>query len=181
MIQLILQSFYFILPAYIANMAPVIFKWLPIFNYPIDHGKLFRGARLFGEHKTYRGLIVGTLTGILIVFLQHQYSVYFKDIELMPYGDFTNQKIILIGICFGAGALLGDLIKSFFKRRMKIQDGHSWFPFDQLDLVVGALIAVSPFYTLPIANLVAVLLITPVLHFVTNVFAYLIGLKKVWW
>lgn len=181
MIQIILESFYFILPVYLANMAPVIFKWLPIFNYPLDHKKSFRGERLFGEHKTYRGLVLGALTGVLIVFLQHKYFINFKNIELMPYGDFSNQKIILIGICFGAGALLGDLIKSFFKRRLKIKDGHSWFPFDQLDLVIGALVAVSPFYTLPITNLVTVLLITPVLHFVTNVFAYLIGLKKVWW
>jgi CDP-2,3-bis-(O-geranylgeranyl)-sn-glycerol synthase len=181
MIQTILQSFYFILPAYIANMAPVIFKWLPIFNYPIDNGKSFHGARLFGEHKTYRGLIFGTLAGILIVFLQHQYSVYFKDVELMPYGEFSNKGIIFVGICFGAGALLGDLIKSFFKRRVNIKDGHSWFPFDQLDLVVGALIALSPIYLPPIPNLITLLLITPALHFTTNVFAYLIGLKKVWW
>lgn len=162
-------------------MAPVILKWVPILNYPLDHGKLFNGERLFGEHKTYRGLVFGTLTGILIVFLQHKYFIYFEDIELMSYGDFSNSKIILIGICFGAGALIGDLIKSFFKRRMKIKDGHSWFPFDQLDLLIGALVALSPIYFLPIPNLITLLLVTPILHFVTNIFAYLIGLKKVWW
>jgi len=178
---IILQSLYFILPAYLANMAPVIFRWISLLNFPVDCGKSWRGERLFGEHKTYRGLISGTLTGILIVFLQHKYSSYFKDIELMDYNYFSGQKIILIGICFGAGALLGDLIKSFFKRRLRIKDGHSWFPFDQLDFVIGSLITVSPFYFPPLPNLIVIFLITPILHLLTNIFAYLIGLKKVWW
>ncbi|MEK7172295.1 MAG: CDP-2,3-bis-(O-geranylgeranyl)-sn-glycerol synthase [Patescibacteria group bacterium] len=173
MLNLVLSSLYFILPAYIANTFPVLFKWLP-FGNPINE-------KLFGEHKTYRGLISGTLTGILIVFLQYKYSSYFKGIELMDYSYFSSQKIILIGICFGAGALFGDLIKSFFKRRLRIKDGHSWFPFDQLDFVIGSLIAVSPFYSPPLSNLIIILLITPILHFLTNIFAYLIGLKKVWW
>lgn len=181
MINIILQSLYFILPAYLANMAPVIFKWVPILNFSVDCGASWHGERLFGEHKTYRGFVFGALTGILGVFLQHKYFINFKNIELMPYGDFSNQKIMLIGICFGAGALLGDLIKSFFKRRLKIKDGHSWFPFDQLDFVIGALIALSPFYFPPLPHLIVILLITPILHFLTNIFAYLIGLKKVWW
>jgi CDP-diglyceride synthetase len=39
--------------------------------------------------------------------------------------------------------MTGDAVKSFFKRRLGITPGKSWFPFDQLDFVLGAILFVS--------------------------------------
>ncbi len=48
---------YFMLPAYVANMMPVFARKIPILGSPIDMGKRYRGFRLLGKKKTWRGLI----------------------------------------------------------------------------------------------------------------------------
>ncbi|MGZ8158125.1 MAG: CDP-archaeol synthase [Methylobacter sp.] len=84
-----------------ANGAPVLAnkalgkRWA----WPVDNGiKLRDGHRLFGNAKTWRGLcsavLVTTLTAVL------------AGIELWT------------GLLFGAFAMAGDLLASFFKRRM---------------------------------------------------------------
>lgn len=177
----ILQALYFILPAYLANMAPVLMKWIPAGDYPVDRGRTWRGQRIFGDNKTYRGLISGSITGIITVFLQKKISPALYKINIIQYDQLTISQIILVGLAFGLGALLGDLVKSFFKRQFDIMSGKIWFPFDQLDFVIGALLAVSLFYIPPIKHIIIIILITPPLHFLTNSAAYFIKLKKVWW
>ena len=53
----VLQVLYFFLPAYVANMSPVLvrgrFKALAL---PIDGGRWLWGKRILGDHKTWRGL-----------------------------------------------------------------------------------------------------------------------------
>lgn len=153
--QIILESISFILPAYIANMMPVVFRWVPFAGQPIS-------KKLFGEHKTYRGFIFGILGAIATMYFQ------------------KRADAIFIGALFGIGALGGDLVKSYFKRRIGIPEGSPWIPFDQLDFALGALIAISPWLT-PSPLHFIILLITPILHFTTNVLGYFLGLKKVWW
>ncbi|MBT7736157.1 CDP-archaeol synthase, partial [Candidatus Peregrinibacteria bacterium] len=47
--------------------------------------------------------------------------------------------------------------------------------------ILGAMLFVFPFYAVSWQVFVTLLLVTPALHFLTNVVAYLLGLKKVWW
>jgi CDP-2,3-bis-(O-geranylgeranyl)-sn-glycerol synthase len=49
----------------VANMAPVFFKKIPILGAPIDNGKTWRGKRIFGDNKTWRGIIAAILIGFL--------------------------------------------------------------------------------------------------------------------
>lgn len=172
--MIILKALYFMLPAYIANMSPVLFKWMPLFDKPIN-------TKLFGEHKTLRGIIIGTLSGIAVIFFQYKIEPTVEHFVIFNLKQFQIHQLILIGIAFGLGALIGDLIKSFFKRRIGIKEGQVWFPFDQLDFVIGALLTISIFYTPPVIYIFVILIITPFLHFLTNVIAYLLRLKKVWW
>lgn len=179
----ILQALYFMLPAYMANMAPVLVKGLSWGNFPLDHGKTWCGQRIFGEHKTYRGLVAGSIVGVITIFVQREASVlsFFREISLLPYLEFSSKKLFFIGFALSFGALLGDIIKSFFKRRLGIASGKLWFPFDQLDFVIGSLLFVQISYIPPLLHLSIIVLITPMLHFLTNVIAYFLGLKKVWW
>lgn len=170
----IFQALYFMLPAYVANMMPVIFKWVPLAGFPIH-------KKWFGAHKTWRGIFAGILSAILIVFAQKQIGAAAKSISLMAYEKFTNSEVILFGLAFGSGALLGDLLKSFVKRRLSIPSGKPWVPFDQLDFVIGALLAVSIFYVPPALHIFIIVIITPILHLLTNFIAYGLKLKKVWW
>jgi len=77
--------------------------------------------------------------------------------------------------------LIGDSVKSFFKRRLGRKPGSAWFPFDQVDFILGACLFTWPFVGFGWEVFVILLVVTPVLHFVVNVIAYFIGLKKVWW
>lgn len=181
--MIILQALYFMFPAYLANMAPVLLKWTPLGNFPLDHKKTWHGQRIFGEHKTYRGIFTGVLLGVITIFVQARLVDFhfFTNLSLIPYQELSIQKLSLIGFAFGFGALLGDLVKSFFKRRLKIPSGKLWFPFDQLDFAIGALLLVQIFYTPPWPHIMMILVFTPLLHFLTNVISYFLGLKKVFW
>ncbi|MEF8894630.1 CDP-archaeol synthase, partial [Halodesulfurarchaeum sp.] len=85
------------------------------------------------------------------------------------------------------GAMLGDIGASFLKRRTGRQRGRPFPGLDQLDFVVGALFlaaVVDPawfgsVFTLPV--IVAVIVLTPILHLVTNGIAYALGLKDEPW
>ena len=44
---------------------------------------------------------------------------------------------IIFSLCFGA--LGGDIIESFFKRRTGKDRGEDWIPLDQLDFILGVL------------------------------------------
>ena len=65
---LIFNIIWFILPPYIANMAPVIWGGGP----PLDGGRpFFDGKRILGNAKTIRGTFVGILAGTIVGLLQH--------------------------------------------------------------------------------------------------------------
>ena len=172
--ELIISSFYFILPAYVANMAPVIAGKLNLrLGTPIN-------IDLFGSHKTWRGVIAAYLGALIAIVFQ--WFLQKNDI-FMFYNmlDYEKINLFLYAFLFGIGAITGDLIKSYFKRKLGRRPGSSWIPFDQLDFIAGALIFLLPFFVLPWSNILTLIIITPALHFLANVVAYFFGFKKVWW
>lgn len=182
MFQTIIAAFYLILPAYIANMMPVLFahaQWLEGLAQPVDGGRRLGAQTIFGPHKTWRGLIVGTVFGFIIVLIQawlYQYS-FFRSISVVDY----QAVLIPLGLLAGTSALLGDLVKSFFKRRINIASGDSWPIVDQLDFVVGFLIMTYWLINPSWSVIFAVIIMTLILHPLTNISAYFFHLKKVWW
>ena len=97
------------LPAYVANMCPVIFAKIPILDIPIHE-------KLFGANKTYRGFISAYIGALAILFLQ-QYLANSDLLTQYALLDYSQINIFLLAFLFGIGALTGDAIKSFFKRR----------------------------------------------------------------
>lgn len=182
MIYLILIAFYLTLPAYVANMAPVIFAKLGLLkflNKPVDGGKKWGKEFVFGSGKTWRGIVSAAIVGLLIAWLQaylYQYQI-FSDISLIDYPKW----FLLFGPLAGLGAILGDLMKSFFKRRVGIKSGMAWPVFDQLDFIIGFFVF-TYWFAWPLPEVViTVMLLTLVLHPLTNITSYLLGIKKVWW
>jgi len=140
----LLQILYLFLPAGLANMAPpfasIVFPYL---GFPVDFGKTFRGKRIFGDHKTVRGFVSGTIAGVLCIYLQrylYTSSPFFRSISLLDY----TQVPIAFGLFLAFGSLVGDAIKSFFKRQVGVEPGQAWFPWDQIDWIIGALIFAVP-------------------------------------
>ncbi|MFC1656130.1 CDP-2,3-bis-(O-geranylgeranyl)-sn-glycerol synthase [Patescibacteria group bacterium] len=170
MLDLIISSLYFILPAYVANMCPVIFGKLKFpFGKPIS-------KKLFGAHKTYRGIYVAYFGALLTLFIQQKLAL--TEISLLDYGTIN---LWLYAFLFGIGAIVGDLVKSYIKRRINIKPGDPWIPFDQLDFIVGALLFLAPLYVPSWEVILVIVIATPLLHLLTNVLGYVLRIKKVWW
>ncbi len=70
---------------------------------------------------------------------------------------------------------------AFVKRRLMIKPGGPFPVLDQLDFVIGAVLLVSIVSHVSLGTAVIVLLVTPPIHFLTNLGAYLFGLKSTYW
>lgn len=177
--QAILQVLYFFLPAYLANMSPVLvgrrFSALAI---PIDGGQTLWGKRVLGDHKTWRGLLAGIVTGTLVYELQRFAYVAGVARDLVPI-DYSAHPL-LPGLLMGIGAGVGDSVKSFFKRRIDIEPGASWPVFDQLDFFLGAYLFVSLVYAPPLLLILASLPIIFLGNIASNVVGYWLGFKETW-
>ena len=102
----VLQVFYFMLPAYFANMAPVIVKnMFKKLAFPIDFNKKIKNEPIFGKNKTFRGLIFGVGFAIIIAYIQFLLfnNNIFNDLPLVDYSNW-----LLIGFLMGFGAIFGD-------------------------------------------------------------------------
>ena len=162
----LIRIFWFFLPAGFANMVPVLFKWINFFNHPIDFNRQLNKKPIFGKNKTFRGLFFGILIAVLIVFCQKLLYPYIINISLV---DYSSINFVLLGFLLGFGALSGDLIKSFFKRRLNVNPGKSLVPFDQLDWIIGAIIFVIFYVKLTWAQIIIALIMFGLLHPFVNI------------
>jgi CDP-2,3-bis-(O-geranylgeranyl)-sn-glycerol synthase len=164
-------ALWFIFPAYCANAAPVIFGG----GRPVDFGKIFLdGKPILGSHKTLRGFFSGLFVGTLVGFLQ---TLIFQHV-LFQY-DTQFRYDVLLGFMISLGALVGDLVESFIKRRLDLPPGSSLPVGDQLDFVVGAFLFSLPVSPQPsLLTILIILVITPFIHFLTNLLAGLLGIKR---
>jgi CDP-2,3-bis-(O-geranylgeranyl)-sn-glycerol synthase len=182
--MIILEALFFIFPAYVANACATLSMSIPIlkqFSTPIDFGHSWKGKRILGDGKTFRGFIFGTLCGVAAGVFQYLISKQFHFKYIPTYNNKTLAFFLLTGFLLGLGALLGDLIKSFIKRRLNIKRGRPWPPFDQIDFITGGILLVTTVF-FPGWKIVLILfIITPLAHFLTNVAAYFLKLKNVWW
>jgi CDP-2,3-bis-(O-geranylgeranyl)-sn-glycerol synthase len=191
----VLTALWLMLPAYLSNMLPVFVGG----GTPIDLGRNWKdGKRILGNGKTWRGLLLAPLLAALLTYgLQFavENTAWGRDYGFPGWGP--SPWWFVLAYFMGLGALTGDAVESFFKRRTGRDRGAPWFPFDQLDFVVGGLLfalvtstllaltgAVTPNhflaeFTWP--RLLAILLLTPALHLLVNFIGYKIGAKDVPW
>lgn len=172
--EIIIQAVWLMLPAYISNPTAVVFGG----GTPIDFGKNWKdGKRILGDGKTFRGLIGGTICGLVIGIIQMQY---------VPF-EYLGKFTLLAVFSLSFGALLGDMVKSFFKRRLAYERGMKLPFIDQLDFVAGAWVLTyllepkwfSGNFTFWI--IIVIIVLTPILHRITNIIGYHMKLKKEPW
>jgi CDP-2,3-bis-(O-geranylgeranyl)-sn-glycerol synthase len=167
------------LPAYVPNNAAVLGGG----GRPIDGGRTWGGRRLLGDGKTWRGTAVGIAAGLAVAGLLNLLEPTLSALSSVALPRFP----LPVAVGLAAGAMLGDVLASFLKRRTGRERGAAFPVVDQLDFVVVALAAVyllAPawfvaVFTVPVVVVVVVL--TPALHVATNVVAYLLGLKDEPW
>ncbi len=153
----VVAAAYLFLPAGIANATP------PLLTRMFGPGRPI-STRAFGSHKTWMGLAGGTAAGFATFLIQ-------RSLDHWPFP-------LILGFAMSFGALAGDLVKSFVKRRMHIAPGKRWFPADQLDYVFGALAASAPFARLTPLTVVTVTLTYFALHLVVSAAGFALGVKE---
>lgn len=168
-------------PAFIANMTPVFvknhFTWMAI---PVDGGIKLNHQPLFGNHKTVRGFVCGIAMAILIAYLQKQLYQY-PLLQAMSYINYAEISFVSIGFLLGFGALFGDLVKSFIKRRLNHKPGTMFFPWDEVDAWIGAMVFISIVKPLHMSMVLFYILVIPLLHLAANYIGYKLKLKEVMW
>jgi CDP-diglyceride synthetase len=111
---------------------------------PIDGGREFRGRRVFGDHKTWRGVLVAVVSAAAFAGLQGH--VVGDATGSLGVVDWREVPPVAFGALMGLGAMLGELPNSFVKRRVGIAPGKTtsggwsvlFYVWDQVDLVFGA-------------------------------------------
>lgn len=162
----LLLLFVYIWPPYVANGSAVFAARLRWRHY-LDLGKNFKdGRRIFGEGKTFEGLLIGVMAGSTIGYVPNLF-----------YPLFT----VFDAIVLSAAAMAGDLLGAFIKRRLCMPRGHPAFPLDQLDFLLMAFLVASLYREIPIEVILTAVIITPLVHKATNYVAYLLRLKKEPW
>nr|MDO8111246.1 CDP-2,3-bis-(O-geranylgeranyl)-sn-glycerol synthase [Candidatus Sigynarchaeota archaeon] len=193
-------AMWIIFPAYLANAVAV-----PVTRHrkvhPIDFGKSLLGQRIFGDGKTFEGFFlasaIGCVGGIVQVLLSPlflQPSLAWHDLYMsliVPRGDIEQYVTISIpaivrALVFPPGAMLGDLLGSFIKRRLRIPRGAPAPVLDQLDFIAGVILFSmlfswfgASFFQLDIKYMIIILVLTPFIHRIVNKLAYKLRVKDV--
>jgi CDP-2,3-bis-(O-geranylgeranyl)-sn-glycerol synthase len=164
---IIIEALKFVFPAYCANAVPVIVGGGP----PLDFGRNFPDGRpVFGKNKTFRGFFSGLAVGAV---------AGLAETAVFGFQSFPA----LLGVLLSFGALMGDLMGAFLKRRIDLAPGELLPVIDQTDFIIGAFLLSLP-VSLPLLSweiVLTVLIITPPVHLLTNFAAYKLGLKRNPW
>ncbi len=169
----LVEAIWLILPAYAANGLVPIFKG----TYPVDGGRKLVKNRIFGEGKSWEGLVAGTLIGMVIAMIQQLAYPY------LPWGASPIALNIVpmtaqLGLLLGLGAMLGDLGGSFLKRRFSMKRGAPAPLLDQEDFLIGSLLLSSVIVVVLSKWWIMLLVITPVIHWVSCVIGYIFKVKR---
>lgn len=179
MIPSFIASLILFIPAFIANPSAVITggHWI------IDGRKSWNGKRIFGDHKTWSGFIGGTLSGVLIGLILN-YAFVFAGIRTLIFStDFPVAFSMVFVLSFFS--MFGDLVGSFIKRRLGREPGAEYIFLDQYPFALFALLF---FYTVfrqeavalfPWEGILAILIVTPLIHRAINIVGYKMKVKGV--
>jgi CDP-2,3-bis-(O-geranylgeranyl)-sn-glycerol synthase len=125
----------------IANGAPIIvgdvlgMRW----NGPVDGGLRLRDGRaLFGPAKTWRGLVSAFL-----------FTVPCTLVFGLP---------VWAGVLISAGAMLGDLLSSFIKRRLAVAPSNQALGLDQVPESLLPLLALQSSFELSVLQIATLVL-----------------------
>jgi len=158
------------------------------YSWPLDLGKRFRGRRIFGDHKTFRGLVVFVPLASA-AFFSLDWLLRALDLGITErLWALTPGGYALLGFLAGLGFMLGELPNSFIKRQLGIEPGAAaasrtgvaWqWAADRLDSTIGMLLAMSLLAEIPWQMWLYLIVAGPAVHFVFSILLTRLGLKGV--
>jgi CDP-diglyceride synthetase len=170
-----------ILGAALAHAPVLRFNLLPRLKQPIDRGRCWRGRRLLGDNKTWRGALVMTTGAALAAILLWQWP-WFR--ARMPE-EIRRAGALPYALLLSLGATLAELPNSFLKRQLDIAPGKQRGSFlgamlsifDQGDFVFGVWIALLPIWVMSPTQALTAFVAVVLVHAIINVIGYAIGAR----
>lgn len=142
---------------------------------PLDHDWHWGDKRVFGENKTYRGLVaVPLFTGLATVAFAESFSIQ------------TQTHPLWLGILIGSAYMLAELPNSFLKRRFDIPPGQkrggltglAFRALDHTDSFLGAGVAIVWLESVPLSEIVWLGVVGVLCHIMVNLLIEVIGLRR---
>lgn len=187
--SLLAQAFYTIAPVTmggILHMVIVSQGLLPGLAIPIDGQRTWRGHRIFGDHKTWRGLLV--ILGATLLFTLAQAALEWLLPSLRSWNLVDLQAVgpARVGLIWGLGYAIPELPNSFVKRQLEISEGQATsgikgilqILMDQADSAIGCGLVAWWFLAMPASQSVTLILLCTGMHLALNFIMGLTGLRK---
>jgi hypothetical protein len=174
-----------LLLAALAHGFCIRYEWFPYLKKPLDFGLYFRGKRVLGDNKTWRGLLIQvifcTLGAMIQGWLQKQGVVP----PWLAFFDYTKHGPA-VGFFLGLGMTIGELPNSFLKRQFDIPPGQRgcggggvlFFFLDQVDLTLGIWLFFFFIVRPPALLLLWSLVLTAALHLAVSSVGYVLRMRK---
>lgn len=170
MVELWVYLLFTALPLYVSNASAMVFGG----KTPIDFNFNWIDKNpIFGKGKTWKGAGMGILLGTFSGFVA---GYFFPNLTQTLQTDYLWYAFLL-----SVGSIAGDMAGSFIKRRMNIKRGDFVPLLDQLDFVIGGLATSLIVLTPNIVHVLLLIIITPVIHRLSNIIAYILKMKQVPW
>lgn len=141
---------------------------------PIDGGLSWRGRRLLGDNKTWRGALVMTAGPLLATVALDRFDWYRRRLP-----DDANP--LVLGTLLGISTVAGELPNSFLKRQLGVAPGAQRNPvltvFDQADFVLTAALLLRPVYRMSARETAEVFAIVAAAHVPINIIGRVLGVR----
>jgi CDP-2,3-bis-(O-geranylgeranyl)-sn-glycerol synthase len=155
--------------------APVLrFDLLRGLKRPIDGGLSWRGRRILGDNKTWRGALVMTAGPLLATLALHRFPWYRRR---LPPGA----NPVVLGLLLGVGTVAGELPNSFLKRRLGVAPGAqrnvALTVLDQADFVLTTALLLRPVHRMSARETAEIFAIVAAAHVPINLIGRVLGVR----
>ena len=174
------------LPILISGIVLIIViktKFIQFLDVPLDYNLTINKVRLFGDSKTFRGLLVFVLVSIIVgYFLRFLYQRGYQDF-IHPI---FSASPLLIGLIYSLSYTSGELINSAIKRQLHIKPGELTRSklnilqhfFDLSDGIIVTAVILAVFTQVTIFQAIMAFVLGTGIHFYTDKLMKSLKLKK---
>ena len=176
-----LLVFVLVLGSPLAHVLVLRYDLLRPLKRPLDGGRSFRGRRIFGDNKTWRGAILMAGGVVVLTLLLSLWPTYW---DALP-DELTDAGPLVVGALIGLAVVVGELPNSFMKRQLDIAPGTqrrspagiALILWDQADFVPVVVLFLAPVWLMPLSHAAVAFAVVALVHFAINVIGYAVGAR----
>lgn len=153
---------------------------------PIDLHRTFRGRRIFGPNKMWRGFAVMPPACALTFWLAGSLRPDFPAWLASGMWELAPPPYAALGLACGLAFMLAELPNSFIKRQLDVAPGMApherglaavFFLLDRLDSVLGVLVVLAVLTPISLETWAWVMLLGPGIHWIFSLWLYRLKVK----